>query len=175
MLNVRVRTQELKQIVVLTSGFVCCGRRYVDSIWSDPVQLLRAERILRASLPLDMREGGMERDFALCQELSEKPTYLENIVVPSLIVHGKTDTNVPFSHAEAAKEAIPNSELYAIEEGTHFLWLGEEGQLVSRKLISFLMGQLVPDDVSVFRHYAPSTRKASHTRKGRHTKRAKDE
>ena len=44
---------------------------------------------------------------------------LEEIKVPTLVVHGKYDKLVPVSHAEGTAARIPNCELHIKPEGTH--------------------------------------------------------
>ena len=46
---------------------------------------------------------------------------LEDIKAPTLLVHGKKDEIVPYSHTVDAHTLIPNAELCLVETGTHFL------------------------------------------------------
>ena len=46
---------------------------------------------------------------------------LENIKIPTLIVHGVKDKIVPFSHGQGTAARIPNNQFIAVDEGTHVL------------------------------------------------------
>ena len=46
---------------------------------------------------------------------------LENVQAPTHISHGDRDGDVPYWQAEQAHEAIPNSELYTVQDGWHLL------------------------------------------------------
>lgn len=76
--------------------------------------------------------------------------------VPTLIVHGKADVTLPQSHAEAAHAAMPWSELYLVEEASNMLWIGQEGESVSRRVIAFLMGLMERGKVDELHHFQPS-------------------
>jgi hypothetical protein len=77
--------------------------------------------------------------------------------VPALIVHGKADKSVlAANHAEAAHAAMPWSELYLVDEASGMLWLGQEGEAVSRKVVSFLMGRMERGQVNELRHHHPA-------------------
>jgi hypothetical protein len=43
--------------------------------------------------------------------------------VPTLVLHGTEDKNVPFATAEFAASMIPDAELVAIENGPHEFFL----------------------------------------------------
>ncbi|MGB0403456.1 MAG: alpha/beta hydrolase family protein [Salibacteraceae bacterium] len=67
--------------------------------------------------------------------------------IPVCIIHGTNDATVSVREAEALKKAIPNSELFLIEDGDHSFgqaepWLSktmpEQLSLVVEKTISFL-------------------------------------
>lgn len=44
---------------------------------------------------------------------------LAAIGVPTLIVHGRHDTHIPFTHAEAVRDAIPGSRLVPFDDSCH--------------------------------------------------------
>jgi pimeloyl-ACP methyl ester carboxylesterase len=45
---------------------------------------------------------------------------LEDIHVPTLIIHGRRDLQVPFSTAVSHAKRLPNAELVALDNATHF-------------------------------------------------------
>ena len=50
----------------------------------------------------------------------------EKVKVPTLIMHGDADCDVPFSHAEKAHAGIEGSELLTLKNGCHALQTHEE-------------------------------------------------
>ena len=58
--------------------------------------------------------------FDLEHFLSEKLPF-ENVLAPTLIVHGRKDAGIDFSQAEQAHAGITGSELHVVENGCHIL------------------------------------------------------
>jgi pimeloyl-ACP methyl ester carboxylesterase len=63
------------------------------------------------------RIAGTENDIR--QTRSEMSWPLETISVPTLVVHGKSDSVVPFEQAQRLASRVPDAELMAIEGGEH--------------------------------------------------------
>lgn len=75
------------------------------------------ELIASTSHRMAERMDGTMNDIAITRT-TDHP--LEDIAVPTLIVHGTADTMVPFAkHARALSSRIPGAELLAIEGGEH--------------------------------------------------------
>lgn len=55
----------------------------------------------------------------------------------TLIVHGTSDSIVPYSYAKRASETIPNARLMTINNGEHGFSASEQGR-ISREIISFI-------------------------------------
>jgi pimeloyl-ACP methyl ester carboxylesterase len=66
---------------------------------------------------------------------------LEQLSVPTLLIHARDDGMAAFQNAASAAERIPGAELLAIERGGHML-LGSEG-LIVREVARFLAGSRV--------------------------------
>ena len=66
---------------------------------------------------LRKRLPGTINDTALFSRLNDLP--LDEITAPVLVVHGRADSVVPFSHAEAIVQRAPRAEMLAVEEGEH--------------------------------------------------------
>ena len=68
---------------------------------------------------------------------------LENINIPTLIVHGVRDKIVPFSHGQGTAARIPNSQLLALEEGFHILgWHPDYFNEVRDPMVEFMKKHL---------------------------------
>lgn len=64
-----------------------------------------------------LREAGYENDFAQFAQLESLP--LEQITVPTLVVHGTADDEVPFDDARLLASKLPRVTLLAIKGGDH--------------------------------------------------------
>lgn len=69
--------------------------------------------------------------------------HLEDIAVPTLIVHAADDNYAPYQHAVAAADRIPRAEFVTIDKGGHLL-LGREAA-VRDALAGFFGRQLQPE------------------------------
>ena len=62
----------------------------------------------------------------------------ESISVPTLIIHGRNDGDVSFTHAHHAANRIPNCQLLALEETDHLVWLSPKADYVHTQILEFL-------------------------------------
>jgi pimeloyl-ACP methyl ester carboxylesterase len=74
-----------------------------------------------------------------------KPSPLPGITLPTLIVHGTADVEVPFRQAQELAEAIPGAQLVVVEGGGHLSTLGNKKAVVAIK--SFLQKLHARQDV----------------------------
>ena len=73
----------------------------------------------------------------LDQDLSRD--VLQKVQCPTLIVHSKNDKIVLPEHAFHAKDHIPNSKIYWVENSTgHLIWIGEEAETTTNYIAQFL-------------------------------------
>jgi pimeloyl-ACP methyl ester carboxylesterase len=72
---------------------------------------------LETALPLDLRGDGIDNDIVQMNGLPPLP--LADIQAPTLLVHGKRDTIVPYSFSEKASRAIPGASLMTLDKGGH--------------------------------------------------------
>ena len=63
------------------------------------------------------RFPGTVNDIAQFAALGQLPA--GSILVPTLVVHGRADDVVPFSHAENVCRAIPQAKLLELPDGGH--------------------------------------------------------
>jgi pimeloyl-ACP methyl ester carboxylesterase len=64
----------------------------------------------------------------------------EDVRVPTLVMHDREDTFVPYAHAEQAAELLPRGELRAFRLGGHILWTGGEARAMHRARVELLRG-----------------------------------
>jgi pimeloyl-ACP methyl ester carboxylesterase len=63
---------------------------------------------------------------------------LEEISVPTLVIHGRFDADVPYSQAQFVADTVPNAELITLENSGHLIWFGDEWKEVEPRLVKFL-------------------------------------
>lgn len=64
-----------------------------------------------------LRREGYENDFAQFAALDDYP--LEQITIPTLVVHGTLDEDVPFADAQLLLQHIPDVTMMALAKGDH--------------------------------------------------------
>ena len=69
----------------------------------------------------------------------------ERVRVPTLVLHGTADGDVPFADAELSAASITTARLAAIDGGWHLLPLSEQSDEAENERRVFLRG-LVADD-----------------------------
>ena len=63
---------------------------------------------------------------------------MEQIRCPTLVVHGRYDGNVPFSHAEFVGQNVPEARMFVLETCGHLLWMSDEADAARQEVMSFL-------------------------------------
>jgi pimeloyl-ACP methyl ester carboxylesterase len=77
------------------------------------------------------RHGGYENDLARLAEIDSLG--LETITVPTLLIQGTVDIDVPPEYSRFAADTIPGAELVEIELGTHLgLYLSDDAAAVQK-------------------------------------------
>ncbi|OGP71152.1 MAG: alpha/beta hydrolase, partial [Deltaproteobacteria bacterium RBG_13_58_19] len=90
---------------------------------------------------MDRRKAGLEND--LKQLAALEPLPVRTIACPTLIFHGTADKDVVPAHAEYASGAIPNSELYWIQDGSHLgFWTAATASAAQEYAVRWLTGQV---------------------------------
>lgn len=78
-------------------------------------------RIMDSTAPISVRRVGVMVDGCYLTTLPAYP--LASIRVPTLALHGTSDTIIPFASSERAAAAIPGAQLLPIKNGSHFACL----------------------------------------------------
>ncbi|MFQ5918062.1 MAG: alpha/beta fold hydrolase [Candidatus Binatia bacterium] len=85
-------------------------------------------RLMRSFGTVSLRKDGLQNDMF---QLSTMPTYpLENIVVPTLVLHGRGDRLVPLAHAKFIAKTVPEAKLVAVKKGGHLFFATHRQQVV---------------------------------------------
>ena len=118
------------------------GRRSIHNrevrarVISDPdkAPLLR-ESVLAAYCQPKLRFAGYDNDVAQVRSAGDYP--LDQITVPTLVVHGNADPAVPLSHAEHVASRVAGADLLVVDGGEH-LCLVSHLEIVRPRMIDFL-------------------------------------
>jgi pimeloyl-ACP methyl ester carboxylesterase len=106
----------------------------LERISEDPEKLHVVMSILHP-LPASSRRAGFNADMKL---FSQAPRYpIENVRIPTLVVHGTADMVVPREHGEFVANGVPGAELLLIEGGGHLCAATHKEQVLPR-VIDFL-------------------------------------
>jgi pimeloyl-ACP methyl ester carboxylesterase len=94
------------------------------------------ESLIGTFVPPSAREAGVRNDLQQLRTFDELP--LEQIAVPTLIVHGTADKLVPVSESEAMAARIPGATFHRVDGAGHLVELGPKGAEVQTKILEFL-------------------------------------
>lgn len=99
----------------------------------------RVDELLKTILPIEPRKPGMindEKITNLDMIVNYNDYDLENLRVPTLIIHAKDDPLASFEDAKNMAGRIPNSEFVAFDDGGHLIFgHSEEVQKIINKFI----------------------------------------
>jgi len=108
----------------------------LEYVMKHPEHVVSLQKLIQLNSPFSIRKPGLDNDLETFAHLSVYP--LNHITCPTLVVHGRADGNVPFSHAEFVASTIPNAKMYVVENGGHLLWTGSEADQMKSTIIDFL-------------------------------------
>jgi pimeloyl-ACP methyl ester carboxylesterase len=92
-----------------------------EQIPARPRQL--ASEVVESMNPISLRQDGIYHDRDTLTVLRQDEFSLEQITVPTLVVHSVDDGLQPYSHAENTASRVPDAEFLSYEQGGHLLLL----------------------------------------------------
>ena len=93
----------------------------------DPLTNDYARAMIESAIPTRRRIEGFENDQSNLADLSA--LRLDEVQVPTLILHGTADTNVPYAHAKHAEQTIPRATLVTFDGYDHFIHITRREQI----------------------------------------------
>lgn len=112
----------------------------VEGVMRSPTQRDYFRRLFECSLPLSVRKIGLDNDLA---QFASLPIYpVEEISCATLVVHGRYDGNVPFSHAQFVADGVPDAELFVAETCGHLIWMSDDRDATIDCIRSFFQRHL---------------------------------
>jgi pimeloyl-ACP methyl ester carboxylesterase len=101
-----------------------------------PEQLTFFRHLVASGMPLSVRQTGLWNDL---HQYARLPVYpLEQIICPTLVLHGRADGNVPLAHAQFVARTVPNAELFVMDDCGHLIWVGPASKQAHEKVLAFL-------------------------------------
>jgi pimeloyl-ACP methyl ester carboxylesterase len=95
-----------------------------------------ASDVVDSMNPISLRNDGIYHDRETLTALPEDMFRLEQITVPTLVVHAADDGLQPYSHGENTATKVPDAKFLSYEEGGHLLLLQFDN--VRKKVAAFL-------------------------------------
>lgn len=99
-------------------GMLVKGADNQARILQDTKSLSMFRGTVLSTQPPSLRKAGFANDN---EQFTELDLAAESIRVPTLIVHGTGDANVPFAYSERLAEQIPNAQFEVFEGADHFV------------------------------------------------------
>ena len=89
-----------------------------EKLLNKPQNIEELKRLVWSIWPLSERQEGIKNDY---KQFSNFSAPLNEITVPTLVIHGNEDINVDISHATNLIENIKGAELYTVKGGDHYM------------------------------------------------------
>ena len=91
--------------------------RHIDL--TDPITRSYVDAMMESAIPTQRRQAGFENDWANFADLEW--LHIEEIRVPTLVLHGTDDSNVPYEHARHSASLIKGAKLVTFDGYDHFI------------------------------------------------------
>jgi len=89
-----------------------------EKLLNKPQNIEELKRLVWSIWPLSERQEGIKNDY---KQFSNFSAPLNEITVPTLVIHGNEDINVDISHATNLIENIKGAELYTVKGADHYM------------------------------------------------------
>jgi pimeloyl-ACP methyl ester carboxylesterase len=100
---------------------VLIDRNTRSQIGNDANKKALLKRLMKSIFPMSLRLKGALNDV---RQVALMPIYpLEKIAAPALVIHGESDSIVPFAQGKWSASKIPNSKFMSIVNGEHFSFI----------------------------------------------------
>ena len=89
-----------------------------ERLLSNPQNIKKLKALVWSIWPLNLRKEGFDNDY---KQFTNLTLPLEEIKVPTLVLHGDEDINVGLNHAKESARRIKGARLHIIKEGDHMM------------------------------------------------------
>lgn len=131
--------------LILVGGFSRAADRMSDDLWQPRLeQIIKSfgsGAMIKTVIPSQLHSAAAVSQFAKLERLSSSPGALRTLLalnrqidvssilptlqIPTLVVHRKTDAQVPVALGRKLGQKIPGAKYVEYAEGDHCYWLGE--------------------------------------------------
>ena len=109
----------------------------VNAVWADPAKRRFVLELAATVSWRGARKPGLDNDMACFAAIDD--LQLDGIAVPTLLVHGRADTDCPPQHSEAAAARIPGAQMLWIEHGGHLsMFTDAASDAIQARILHFL-------------------------------------
>jgi pimeloyl-ACP methyl ester carboxylesterase len=109
----------------------------VNEVWADEAKRRFVLDLAATVSWRGARRPGLDNDMACFAAIDD--LQLEHIKVPTLLVHGRADTDCPPQHSEAAAARIPGARLLWLERGGHLaVFTDPDSDAIQARIVEFL-------------------------------------
>ncbi len=115
--------------------YLMSGAKMLSQLGSDPIKWDLYRRTMHSLFPISMMRDGLLNDL---EQIRQMPHYsMDEISVPTLVIHGDADTVVPFEQGQWSAGRIPGAMFLVVEDGGHLAFITHLDQ-TQQALLSFL-------------------------------------
>ena len=109
----------------------------VRQVWSDETKRRFVVELAATVSWRGARKPGLDNDLACFAAIDD--LQLDHIQVPTLLVHGRADTDCPPQHSEVAARRIPGARLLWIEHGGHLaMFTDPDSDAIQADIVEFV-------------------------------------
>nr|WP_299339203.1 alpha/beta hydrolase [Allomuricauda sp.] len=112
-------------------------RKIAEQVVNNPNSKHEFILFIKSMTPMEALYEGMMNEVKLATELNDVDWTTINC--PTLVVHSTVDIDVSIEHAERLKKMIRDCTIKYVVAGGHFVWWGNEGEMVKKTTQNFLM------------------------------------
>ncbi|MBD3192967.1 MAG: alpha/beta fold hydrolase [Candidatus Heimdallarchaeota archaeon] len=110
-------------------------KEFINYVKSNPEELDWYKKLLESTIPLSIRNAGLQNDLELYKNL--EPVKVDNITSPTLIIHSRQDNDAKWKHAKYLIDSIKHTEIMEVFGG-HMMWIGPDADKIREKRTEFL-------------------------------------
>ena len=109
----------------------------VNEVWADEAKRRFVLELAGTVSWRGARKPGLDNDMANFSAIGDLA--LQHIAVPTLLVQGRVDTDLPPAHSELAAARIPGAELLWVERGGHLaVFTDHDSDTIQARIVEFL-------------------------------------
>ncbi len=114
---------------------ILAGKEHRAQTADSPEKQHLFREVMGTLFPISLQLSGAFNDLKWIDQLPDYP--LEQITTPTLVIHGESDSVVPFSHGQHSAATIPGAQFKVVPDGDHLCFITHQEQ-VKPAILDFL-------------------------------------